>query len=90
MTNDPAYYGYLEWYSISGSILSLGGTLTTAVTKWSGATIGDIGVIFDYVDSSNFWIFVVDYAGPPGGSMYKQIPFFGPHGRVMLPTRMLS
>ena len=71
-TNDTANYGYYEWKTIGGSVLSLGGTLDTIVTKFSGSIAGDIGVIFDYVDSTHFWWFSVDYTSPPGWySIYK-------------------
>ena len=78
VTNDPANYGLATWDTISGSVLTLSGTLDSTVTKWSGSTVGDIGIIFDYwVDTysqPNFWMFNVDYTSPTGYyAVYRHI-----------------
>lgn len=73
-TNDVANYGSpggnFIWNSISGSTLSLNGTIESLISKLSGSTVGDIGIIFDYwVDTysqPNFWMFNVDYTSPTG------------------------
>jgi hypothetical protein len=78
MTNDVARYTTNNLFTITGSTLSLGGTLTTKVNKYSGWTDGDIGVLFACTDLNNYWKFVIFPAGgygifyKSGGTLYTQ------------------
>jgi hypothetical protein len=70
-TNDTANKGYYSYEWISGSSLSLPGTLDSTVTKWSGMTGGFVGLVFDYVDSKNYWLFFVYYTSPGQYSVWQ-------------------
>ena len=69
-TNDVANEGYYAYNSITGS--SLSGTLDSTVTKWSGMTGGFVGVVFDYIDSNNYWLFFVYCTSPGKYSIYQK------------------
>jgi hypothetical protein len=66
MSNDNSTLNYNKLFTIDGSTLSLGGLLTTNVTKYTGWTSGDIGVLFFYVDANNMWKYVIFPAGGYG------------------------
>jgi hypothetical protein len=51
------------WHGISGSSLVLGGTLETQVKKVSGNDLMDYGVVFSYINDSNFFYFVIETSG---------------------------
>ena len=62
-TNDSANKGTVMWQYISGSHLALSGYVLSDVQKLSGSSSAAYGVIFDYLNSSDFWLFAVNTAG---------------------------
>ncbi len=58
-TNETANCGSYWFTSISSSSLTVGASVDSWVNKAGGQYAGDIGIIFGYADSSNFWMFVI-------------------------------
>jgi len=63
-TNETANFDTVQYYTISGSsLVQDGDALTAWVSKLSGSPNVGFGVIFGYVDSDNYWEFIISENG---------------------------
>ncbi len=63
-TNDPQYYDYLFWATISGSYMGTTGDECIVQTKKiSGYAYGSYGIVFSYYDSNNFFVLLITTQG---------------------------